>query len=246
MVDTRGNRALFCIVWHFFARCGASHLRLRDGHDFERRKVAREAKNFKSPMYENFIFAHESCGTTSKYTEHDAGKLEEPPMKPGLPCLILRTLIIALFPLGLAAQTVTLSGTATDAKGNPIANAAVSLKPATGPPIEVRTDANGNYSIPNLAPGGYTLSAAGDGLRSKQIEVTVTDAPHQTEDLLLAPELPNAPAAAPPPSRRPQTRRLPLRSKTWASHRSRRREMRNCRRRWRSARACCGFIRSSG
>jgi hypothetical protein len=115
----------------------------------------------------------------------------------------VRTLIIALFPLALVAQTVTLSGTATDAKGNPIANAAVSLKPATGPPIEVRTDANGNYSIPNLAPGGYTLSAAADGLRSKQIEVTVTDAPHQTEDLLLTPELPNAPVAAPPPANAP-------------------------------------------
>jgi len=104
-------------------------------------------------------------------------------------------MIFVLFPFALAAQTVTLSGTATDAKGNPIANAVVSLKPTAGPPIQVRTDAKGNYSIPNLAPGSYTLSATGDGLRSKPIEVTVTDAPHQTEDVLLTPELPSAPAS---------------------------------------------------
>jgi hypothetical protein len=73
----------------------------------------------------------------------------------------------------------------------------------------VRTDANGNYSITNLAPGDYTLSAAGEGLSSKEINVTVTTALHQTVDLLLTPqpeqkpELPNAPAAPPPPANAP-------------------------------------------
>lgn len=113
----------------------------------------------------------------------------------------LRMLLLVLCPLALAAgQTATLSGTATDAKGKPIANAAVTLKPAAGAAIDVRSDTDGNYRIPNLAPGDYTLSAAGDGLRSKDIKVSVTTAPHQTVDLLLSPgqELPNAPAAAPP------------------------------------------------
>ena len=129
-------------------------------------------------------------------------------MKPGVGCLFLRTLLMVLFPLALAAQTATLSGTATDAKGKPIANAAVTLRPTAGAPIDVHADGEGNYTIPNLAPGDYTLSATGDGLRSKEIKVTVTTAPHQTVDLLLAPaepgqELPNAPTAAPsqaPPS----------------------------------------------
>jgi hypothetical protein len=124
-------------------------------------------------------------------------------MKLGMPCLFLPKLLMALFPLALAAQAATLSGTATDAKGKPIANAAVTLKPAAGAPLEVRTDADGNYAIPNLTPGDYALSAAGDGLVSKEIKVTVTTAVHQTVDLLLSPtapgqELPNAPAAAPP------------------------------------------------
>ena len=123
-------------------------------------------------------------------------------MKRRVPWLVLRMLLLGLLPLALAAQTATLSGTATDVKGKPIANAAVTLKPAAGAPIEVRTDAEGRYTLPNLALGDYTLSAAGDGLGSKEIKVSVTTAPHQTVDLLLMPgqerqELPNAPAASP-------------------------------------------------
>lgn len=129
-------------------------------------------------------------------------------MRGGVGCLFLRTLLVVFFPLALAAQTATLSGTATDAKGKPIANAAVTLRPSAGAPIDVHSDADGNYTIPNLSPGDYTLSAAGDGLRSKEIKVTVTTAPHQTVDLLLSPaqpgqELPNAPTAA--PSQAPQS-----------------------------------------
>jgi len=113
--------------------------------------------------------------------------------------VLLSLMIVLLFSLSLAAQTATLSGTATDAKGKPIANAAVTLKPATGAPIEVHADADGNYRIPDLAPGEYTLSASGEGLSSKAIKVTVTTAPRQTVDVLLVPEqeLPSAPQAAP-------------------------------------------------
>src|SRR5579863_4024351 len=110
---------------------------------------------------------------------------------------VLLGLLIA--PL-LGAQTSTLSGTATDAKGKPIANATVSLKPAgTAPATEVHCDGDGNYSIPNLAPGDYWISASGDGLSSQLIKVTITNVAHQTLDLLLTPgqkpaqELPSAP-----------------------------------------------------
>lgn len=132
----------------------------------------------------------------------------EPEVKRRLSRIVVRTLMVVLFPWMLAAQTATLSGTATDAKGKPIGNAAVSLKPAEGPTIEVRADGEGNYSFPNLAPGDYTMLAAGDGLRSKDIKVTVTSAPHQVVDLLLTPqtenenlEVPSAPSPAnAPPS----------------------------------------------
>ena len=125
-----------------------------------------------------------------------------------VPQLALRMLFAGLlFPAMLAAQSVTLSGTATDAKGKPIDNATVSLKPAQGSAIEVRTDAQGNYTFSNLAPGDYTISASGDGLVAKPIAVMVSAGAHQTEDLLLVPgpgqQLPNAPSAAPPSSSQP-------------------------------------------
>jgi len=123
-------------------------------------------------------------------------------MTSGLTRFAVRVLMLGLlFSVSLAAQTVTLSGTATDAKGQPIANAAVSLKPAQGSAMEVRTDAQGNYTFSNLAPGDYTISASGGGLAAKPIVLTISTMAHQTEDLLLAPgsaqELPGAPSPAP-------------------------------------------------
>jgi hypothetical protein len=78
--------------------------------------------------------------------------------------------------------------------------------------INVRTDVDGNYSMPNLASGDYSISASGEGLSSKTIKVTITNVAHQTLDLLLtaepeqqkpAQELPNAPAGASPPAQAP-------------------------------------------
>jgi hypothetical protein len=102
---------------------------------------------------------------------------------------IVHAFIVFVFglmsPMMVQSQTAMLSGTATDAKGNAVANAAVSLKPETGSAIVVHTDNEGNYSIPNLAPGDYTISASAEGLGSRQIKVTVTTSPRQTLDLLL-------------------------------------------------------------
>jgi len=114
--------------------------------------------------------------------------------------------LLVSVPLG--AQTVTLSGTATDAKGNPIPNATVTLKPAQGSPIAVHTDANGNYTISPLSPGDYTIEASVEGLSAIPIPLTITTSPHQTEDLLLAPvpvqQHPNAPSpSSPAPSTQP-------------------------------------------
>ena len=116
-------------------------------------------------------------------------KLKTPRMVPAVIVLVF----VLKFSITFPSQTVTLSGTATDAKGNAIANAAVSLMPAKGSAIEVHTDSNGNYSIPDLAPGDYTISASAEGLTSRQIKVTVTTSPRQTLDLLLTP-LPPEPA----------------------------------------------------
>ena len=117
---------------------------------------------------------------------------------------VIVLVFVLKFPIILPSQAATLSGTATDAKGNAIANAAVSLMPEKGSAIEVHTDSNGNYRIPDLAPGDYTISASAEGLASRQIKVTVTTSPRQTLDLLLTPlqaepaqppQSPNAPAS---------------------------------------------------
>ncbi len=119
--------------------------------------------------------------------------------------LAVRMLMLALMlPVPLAAQTVTLSGTASDAKGKPVANATVTLKPAQGSVIEVRTDKEGKYSFANLAPGDYTISASGAGLAAKPVALTLATTGRQAEDLLLTPgegqELPGAPSAPASPA----------------------------------------------
>ena len=168
----------------------------------------------RDPMTETSFLLMLNRRTTSKYTEH--GRRERggyTAMKLKAPNLLfaLRLLMpIILLSLGAAAQTATLSGTATDAKGKPIANATVSIKAEAGPnPIEVHTDADGNYSIPNLAPGDYSISASGEGLASKTIKVTITTVAASDPRLVVdaapeqqkpAQELPNAPTSAPPPA----------------------------------------------
>jgi hypothetical protein len=119
-----------------------------------------------------------------------------------IPQIAVRMLMLSLLiPLSLAAQTVTLSGTATDSQGKLVANVTVSLKPAQGSPFEVRTDAVGNYTFSNLEPGEYTISALGGRLAAKPLALTITSQAHQTEDLRLAPgtgqELPGAPSPVP-------------------------------------------------
>jgi hypothetical protein len=136
------------------------------------------------------------------------------PLKaPKLPFAWYMLIACILLPVGAAAQTATLSGTATDAKGKPVADAAVSITAEGGAvTVNVRTNADGKYSIPNLAPGDYSISASGAGLSSKTAKVTITNVAHQTLDLLLtavpeqqtpAQELPNAPQGAPSPAPAP-------------------------------------------
>jgi Carboxypeptidase regulatory-like domain len=136
------------------------------------------------------------------------------PLKaPKLPFASRLLMTCILFPIAVAAQTATLSGTAADVKGKPIADATVSIKAVGGAlTVNVHSDADGNYSIPNLAPGDYSISASGGGLSATPVKVTITNVAHQTLDLLLtagpeqqkpAQELPNAPQAAPAPSQAP-------------------------------------------
>ncbi len=93
-------------------------------------------------------------------------------------------------------QGTTLSGTVTDSAGKPAANVKISARNiAKGSATEAQTDSSGRYSIPNLAPGAYEVSAATDSVTANAVKVTLpTD---QTANLTLTPPtLPNAPSSS--------------------------------------------------
>jgi Carboxypeptidase regulatory-like domain len=84
---------------------------------------------------------------------------------------LLGPLVLVLFPLlfaqGAASQTGELRGLVLDPSGAAIPGATITLT-ATGPalqtpPLQTKSDANGRYRFPALAPGGYMVSAAAAG-----------------------------------------------------------------------------------
>jgi hypothetical protein len=115
--------------------------------------------------------------------------------------------IVLLFATPLLAQdaNLTLVGTVTDGSGNPMANAKVSLRNlANGQTSETQTDANGQYSFANLAPGDYEVSASAEGFDATNSKVTLTGTGRTSAILNLtghaqtpAPSenLPNAPSS---------------------------------------------------
>lgn len=79
--------------------------------------------------------------------------------------------------------TGTISGTVTDANtGNPIAGASVSTQPTT---LLVTTDAQGRFSISNVTPGSYTVTASASGYFDESANITVTAGQTSTADLAL-------------------------------------------------------------
>lgn len=112
-------------------------------------------------------------------------------------------LIFVLTSYFLCAQdsTATLSGTVTDSSGKALANTKVSVKnAATGEASEVRSDADGHYSVANLAAGEYDVSASVEGVGSTVAKVVMAAGAPLTLTLTLgqvqapAGNLPSAPA----------------------------------------------------
>lgn len=82
----------------------------------------------------------------------------------------------ALVPVG------TLSGTIRDTSGAPVANAQVSAGP-----LSSRSDANGAYSLPGLAPGATAVGVSATGYNSIATQVMITSAVNTLEDFSLTP-----------------------------------------------------------
>jgi len=118
-------------------------------------------------------------------------------------------LICVLTSLSLHAQdaTTSLSGTVTDASAKPVANAKVSVKNLnTGQSSETQTDADGHYSVANLAADDYEVSASSEAIGAATAKVTLTAGSPQTLTLTLTQQAPATPSSenlpnAPAPSK---------------------------------------------
>jgi Carboxypeptidase regulatory-like domain/TonB dependent receptor len=91
-------------------------------------------------------------------------------------CCVVIFLGIIFCAAVLAAQTVpgavtgVVRGQVTDQSGAAVVKANVIATPATGAPVTVQTDAQGNYEIKGLAPGKYSLNVVADGFATYENE----------------------------------------------------------------------------
>jgi len=115
--------------------------------------------------------------------------------------------LIAFFALTLQAlhaqdTNATLSGVVTDHTGRVLPDVKVLVKNlTTGQSIEIQTNSDGLYTVSNLAPGNYAVSASSpDGTKAQP--VTLTAGANQKVDLVLdvAAPLPEAPSPNPAPA----------------------------------------------
>src|SRR5580704_18383365 len=82
-----------------------------------------------------------------------------------------------LLPTSLQAQVAgaTLSGSVTDAQGGAVSNAKVTAaNTATNVAVTTTTNSAGAYSIPNLNPGDYQVSAEASGFSKSVSKATLT------------------------------------------------------------------------
>lgn len=90
-------------------------------------------------------------------------------MRVRCPALLLLVAALLLYPARAFAQAGTsgLTGVATDPSGTPMDRVhIVVLDPATGFSRETNTNNTGNYNIPGLRPGTYSVVATRDGFRT--------------------------------------------------------------------------------
>ncbi|HMF57430.1 MAG TPA: TonB-dependent receptor, partial [Pyrinomonadaceae bacterium] len=98
-------------------------------------------------------------------------------MRGGASALVMLLLALALFSGAALAQTDTgqITGQITDPNGAVIPNATITVKAiATGIERTVQANGDGEYTITNLKPGLYDVTASGGGFQatSKRVEVT--------------------------------------------------------------------------
>lgn len=103
--------------------------------------------------------------------------------------LLLFTLVVALAPLSLWAQTATLKGTVTDAESKEkLPGASVAVTSPGLVPTGAAADASGNFEVPNLPAGTYTITVSFIGYERKVLtNVTLAAGETKTVDIAVEP-----------------------------------------------------------
>src|ERR1700743_1443798 len=91
-------------------------------------------------------------------------------------------LIIVLLAHSVFAQNSGVRGKITDKNHEPLAGAYISIN---GTRINTTTDANGNFTLPRLSPGEYTLTVEFIGHRTFTHRFVVTANAQPTLDIQL-------------------------------------------------------------
>lgn len=96
--------------------------------------------------------------------------------KKRLAYLLMMLLAASLQPARLRAQAgPVLSGTVTDSAGKTVSGAKVTVKNlASGQTAQAETNADGKYSVTDLAPGEYELSVVAEGYSTNVTKVTLS------------------------------------------------------------------------
>lgn len=122
-------------------------------------------------------------------------------------CAGILTIFLAIAaPLRAQVASATISGAVIDPSGRPLPGADISVKNvATGEIVESRADSSGNYTVANLPPADYEITASAPGLASAAFKTTLTAGATQAMKFTLAalqvqPGTPPAPASSTAPS----------------------------------------------
>src|SRR5258708_39414900 len=94
---------------------------------------------------------------------------------------------VVLCAVPAAAQTGRISGMVRDAGGVALSGATVAVRnQATGASKRTTSTADGRFTVSDLAPGGYTVSASMPGVRALRKDVQVTAGASRPPARLLA------------------------------------------------------------
>ncbi len=100
--------------------------------------------------------------------------------------LSVAALAVVLYAVPAAAQTGRISGMVRDAGGVALSGATVAVRnQATGASKRTTSTADGRFTVSDLAPGGYTVSASMPGVRALRKDVQVAAGATVSLDLVL-------------------------------------------------------------